>query len=157
MIWQENKKWFSWQTTYNETSSLKMIRLRLGLFLFFAISSSLGQNQGLIDENRSSSRHVFTNFANTNLRFFSIYQILCNICSDLLKTEKKMPFLTDKEFAFFFNWETLVKKFVDSYSENSWKHVVNSKIVWIWLWEMSFNILSLDRTAYLPIKLDMYV
>ena len=28
-----------------------MIRLRLGLFLFFAISSSFGQNQGLIDEN----------------------------------------------------------------------------------------------------------
>ena len=51
MIWQENKKWFSWQTAYNETSSLKMIRLRLGLFLFFAISSSFGQNQGLIDEN----------------------------------------------------------------------------------------------------------
>ena len=51
MIWQENKKWFSWQTAYNETSSLKMIRLRLGLFLFFAISSSFGQNQGLIDDN----------------------------------------------------------------------------------------------------------
>ena len=28
-----------------------MIRLRLGLFLIFAISSSLGQNQDLIDEN----------------------------------------------------------------------------------------------------------
>ena len=31
------------------------------------------------------------------------------------------------------------------------------KIVSIWLWEMSFNILSLDQTAFLPIKLDMYV
>ena len=51
VIWQENKKWFSWQTAYIETSSLKMIRLRLGLILFFAISSSFGQNQGLIDEN----------------------------------------------------------------------------------------------------------
>ena len=49
----------------------------------------------------------------------------------MLKTEKKMPFLTNKEFVFFFNWEILVKKFVDSYSENSWKHVVNSIIAMI--------------------------
>ena len=28
-----------------------------------------------------------------------------------------------------FNWETLVKKHVDSYSENSWKHVVSSILV----------------------------
>ena len=38
---------------------------------------------------------------------------------------EKMPFLTDKEFVFFFNWEIFVK-FVDSYPENSWKHVMNS-------------------------------
>ena len=37
-----------------------------------------------------------------------------------------MPFLTNKKFVFVFNWEILVKKFVDSYLENSWKHVVNS-------------------------------
>ena len=29
-------------------------------------------------------------------------------------------------FVCFFNWEILVKKLVDSYLENSWKHVVNS-------------------------------
>ena len=34
--------------------------------------------------------------------------------------------MTNKKLVFFFNWEILVKKFVDSYSENSWKHVVNS-------------------------------
>ena len=39
-----------------------------------------------------------------------------------------MPFLTNKEFVFFFNWEILVKKYVDSYLESSWKHVVNSII-----------------------------
>ena len=48
--------------------------------------------------------------------------------SQMLKTEKKMPFLTNKTFVFFFNWEILVKKLVDSYLENSWKHVVNSII-----------------------------
>ena len=37
-----------------------------------------------------------------------------------------MPFLTNKEFVFFFNWEILVKKLVDLYSVNSWKHVVSS-------------------------------
>ena len=37
-----------------------------------------------------------------------------------------MPFLTNKTFVFFFNWDILVKKLVDSYLENSWKHVVNS-------------------------------
>ena len=42
---------------------------------------------------------------------------------------EKMPFLTNKEFVFFFYWEILVTKFVDLYSENSWKHVVSSIIV----------------------------
>ena len=44
----------------------------------------------------SSSRHIFTNFPNTNLRIFRpnmqylfFDQILCNICFDFLKTEKK--------------------------------------------------------------------
>ena len=37
-----------------------------------------------------------------------------------------MPCLTHKEFVFIFNWKILVKKFVDLYSENSWKHVVSS-------------------------------
>ena len=44
------------------------------------------------------------------------YQILCDICFDFLKWSK----LRKK------TWEIAVKKFVDSYSENSWKHVVNS-------------------------------
>ena len=33
-----------------------------------------------------------------------------------------MPFFTSKNFL---NWEIWVKKFVNSYSENSWKHVVS--------------------------------
>ena len=37
-----------------------------------------------------------------------------------------MPFLTNKVFIFFFNWEVVVKKCIDSYSKNSWKLVVNS-------------------------------
>ena len=37
-----------------------------------------------------------------------------------------MPFLNDIGFVSFFNWEILVKKFVVSSLENSWKHVVNS-------------------------------
>ena len=44
----------------------------------------------------------------------------------MLKTEKNMPFLTNKEFVFLFNWEIWMKKFVDSFLDNSWKHVVNS-------------------------------
>ena len=36
-----------------------------------------------------------------------------------------MPFLTNEKTVSFFNWEILVKIFVDSCSENSWKHVVN--------------------------------
>ena len=34
--------------------------------------------------------------------------------------------LNNKEFVFLINWEILMKKFVNSYSENSWKHVVSS-------------------------------
>ena len=49
--------------------------------------------------------------------------------SQMLKTEKKVPFFTKNEFVFFFNWEILVKKFVDFYSENPWKHVVSSIVV----------------------------
>ena len=33
------------------------------------------------------------------------------------------------EFVFFFDWEILLEKFVDSYLENSWKYVVNSILV----------------------------
>ena len=57
------------------------------------------------------SKYEFTNF---------LYKILCNTCFDSFKCSKlrkKMPFLTNKELVFFFNWEILVKKFVDSYSE----------------------------------------
>ena len=39
-----------------------------------------------------------------------------------------MPFFTNKKIVFFFNWEMLVKEFVDSYLKNSWKHVVSSII-----------------------------
>ena len=45
------------------------------------------------------------------------------ICS---KLRKKMPCLTHKEFVFIFYWKILLKKFVDLFSENSWKHVVSS-------------------------------
>ena len=37
-----------------------------------------------------------------------------------------MPYLTNKEFVFFFNLKILVKIFVNLCSENSWKHVVSS-------------------------------
>ena len=51
--------------------------------------------------------------------------------SQMPKTKKKifLPFLTNRKFLFFSNWEILVKKFVVSYSKNSWKHVVSSIIV----------------------------
>ena len=37
----------------------------------------------------------------------------------MLKTEKKMPFLTNKKFVSFFNGKIVVNKFVHSYSEDS--------------------------------------
>ena len=66
--------------------------------------------------------HKFSEYESTN--FF--YQTLIIICYGLLKTEKKKHFLINKEFVFFFNWKVLVRKFVESYSKNSWKHVMNS-------------------------------
>ena len=69
--------------------------------------------------------HEFSEYESTN---FS-YQILCNICFDFsyaLNWIRKKPCLTHKEFVFIFNWKILEKKFVDLYSENSWKHVVSS-------------------------------
>ena len=41
-----------------------------------------------------------------------------------LAQRKKSLFLPYKNFLFLFNWEICVKKFMDSHSENSWKHVV---------------------------------
>ena len=74
---------------------------------------------------RSSSWHVLTNFPKTNLRILSA-QILCNNCLDLLNCSKlrKQP----QGFVCFFNRQILERKFVDSCSENSWKHVMNSII-----------------------------
>ena len=73
--------------------------------------------------------HNFPEYESTN--FF--YQILCNICIDFLTCSKLWKnvfffYFTNKEFVFFFKWEILMKKLVDSYSENSWKHVVSSII-----------------------------
>ena len=56
---------------------------------------------------RSSSRHVFTNFPNTDLPLFS-YQWLCTTCFDFLKCNAQIWYI------------------VYLYFENSWKHVVNS-------------------------------
>ena len=77
-----------------------------------------------LDVKRSSSGHDFTNFPNTNLRIFSTKYYVHLVKSKL----RKMPCLTNKEFVFFFNWEILGEKFVDSYLENSWKHVLSSII-----------------------------
>ena len=64
-------------------------------------------------KNRSSSRHVFSEFSEYESTNFSFD------FSQMLKTEKKPVFLTNNKFLFFFNIEILVKKFVNSYSENS--------------------------------------
>ena len=95
-------------------------------------NSHIAKEESALHENianiRSSSRHVFTNFPTTNLQFF-FYQILCSVYFDFLKCSKlrkKLLFLTNKKFVFFFNWEILVKKFLDSHSGNSEKHVVSS-------------------------------
>ena len=71
----------------------------------------------------------FTNFPNPNLQIFSTkYYVILFGFSQKLKTEEKKCFFRPiyMEFVFFFNWEILVEKFVDSYLENSWKHVVSS-------------------------------
>mgnify|MGYP007045155870 CR=1 FL=1 len=89
---------------------------------------------------RSSSRHVFTNFLYTNRRIFSTkyYVTLCNIRLSFLKCSKLSRNAFFGQFVFFFNWEILVKKFIDSYFENSWKHVVNSILVVATLNELHF-------------------
>ena len=73
--------------------------------------------------------HEYSKYESTN--FFHQDQILCNICFDFLtcsKLRKKCLFCPIRVLLLFFNWEIWVKKFVDSHSENSWKHVVISII-----------------------------
>ena len=79
----------------------------------------------------SSSWHVFTKFPKTNSRFFSTkyYVIFVLIFSDSQNWEKCREYLSSKKFPFFSNWEILVKNFVDLYSQNLWKHIMNSIIV----------------------------
>ena len=51
------------------------------------------------------------------------YQILCNICFENAQNWEKLPFLTNKEFVFFFNWELIgicrfvIWKFVKTFHE----------------------------------------
>ena len=77
-----------------------------------------GQKMCIICRHRSSSRHVFTNFPNTNLRIFSskYYAIFVLTFSKVQTWERMslMTLMTNEEFVFVFNWEILVKKFVDS-------------------------------------------
>ena len=78
----------------------------------------------------SSSRHVFTNFLNTNLRFFS----------PIFLSWKKNKFLIGQRRHFYLSFEHLSKskqiyiifgrkKFVESFLENSWKYVVSLTLV----------------------------
>ena len=83
------------------------------------------QNSRLFDIKfqRSSSRHVFTNFPNTNLRIFSSnYYVI----SSKAQNWKKLSLMTNNEIVFVFNLRNIGEKFVDLHSENSWKHVVIS-------------------------------
>ena len=80
---------------------------------------------------RSSSRHVFTNFPTTNLRFFSTkYYVIC-IWFDFSYSqnwEKKCLIWPIRNLSSFSTEKYFWKKnlWVCKYSENSWKHVVNS-------------------------------
>ena len=47
----------------------------------------------------------------------------------MIKTENYCLFCQIGNLFSFFNWVILVKKYVDSYLESSWKHVVSSIIV----------------------------
>ena len=55
--------------------------------------------------------------------FFTNYYDTCYDFLNCSKLRKKLHFLDDKVFVSFFDWDILVKKFVDLYPENSWKHV----------------------------------
>ena len=57
--------------------------------------------------------------------------------------------MTNKEFVFFFNWEILIKKCVDSDFENSWKHVVNSIIAGVLQDEDATTLVDLLEQANL--------
>ena len=107
------------------------ITQEVSIWIAISLTTSSRTTNGLSPRQRSSSSHVFTNFQNTNLRFFftKYYVIYYWFWFALmLKSEKKNAFWTNKEFVSFFNWEILVTKFGYSYWENSWKHVVSSSI-----------------------------
>ena len=61
-----------------------------------------------------------------DIGFKNIFNEIC-ICFDFINAQKceKKPLVANKKFVFVFNWKLLLKKFVDSYSKNSWKHVMN--------------------------------
>ena len=102
--------------------SLHWKNIKLGYWLDFAFCFFVLDYQWL------NSRHVFINFSNMNNEFF--YQILYNICFDFCKCSKLRKIAFFDQFVFCYNWELLV--FVDSFSENSWKHVLSSIIVCQW-------------------------
>ena len=88
--------------------------------------------------------HEFSKYKSTN--FF--YQILDLVWfSQIIKTEEKMPFLTNKEFVFFFNWEILVKKFVDSYSK---KFVKTCRELYTRFWDTALFATSYQAGSFVP-------
>ena len=72
--------------------------------------------------------HEFFKYESTN--FSTKYYITFVLIFANPQNWDKLPFVINKEFVFFFNWELLV--FVDSYLEKSWKHVMSSIIVCQW-------------------------
>ena len=97
----------------------------MSIHTWFMPSDPWQRGRCLLSWYRSSSWHVLTNFPKRIYEFFlpKYYVITILIYSTVQNWENN-----HKEFVCFFNRQMLARKSVDSCSENSWKHVMNSII-----------------------------
>ena len=78
------------------------------------------EESGAKKKHRSSSRHIFTNFPNTNLRIFFIkYFVMFVLIFSNTQNWRKNIFFSQIRILFSFEIKLFVKQFVVSYSENS--------------------------------------
>ena len=127
------KEWYHWLLSCLHTDLFRLSQWHCGLGKYRNSLPKIRQywicNNGQVHDmfSRIFRIRIYEFFVTNITKYYVIFVMIFSNCSKLRR--RWMPFLSNREFVIFFKWEILLKKFVDLYLENSWKHVVSSILV----------------------------
>ena len=118
--------------------------------------STIPQNKTVIEVKLTTCFHEFSKHEFTK-KISSKYYVI-HICFDIFKgsnLRKNVSYDTYDQWGicFCFQLRNIGEKFVDSYSKNSWKHVVNSLILSVEYWYRTYVKLNYIKLFFLKKKM----